>query len=63
MKKDLSKLVKICQRNCGRVISNDEVLVVKSYAMILWRETNGTERSQFGPMYFHFEEKCLREHD
>ena len=31
MKKDLSKLVKTCQGNCGRVISNDDVLVVKSY--------------------------------
>ena len=34
MKKDLSKLVKRYQGNCGRVISNDGVLVVKSYGTI-----------------------------
>ena len=63
MKKDLSKLVKRCQGNCGRVISNDDVLIAKSYGTIQWRETNGTEKSRFGPMYIHFQEKCLRGYD
>ena len=63
MKKDLSKLVKRCQGNCGRVISNDDVLIVKSYGTIQWRETNGTEKSRFGPMYIRFQEKCLRGYD
>ena len=63
IKKDLSKFVKRRQENCGTVISNDELLVVKSYGMIQWRETNGTERSRFGPMYIYFQEKCLRRYD
>ena len=60
MKKDLSKLVKRCQGNCGRVISYNDFLVVKSYGTIQWRETKRTEKSRFGPMYIHFQEKCLR---
>ena len=63
MKKDLSKLVKRCQGNCGRVISNDGVLVVKSYGTIQQRETNETEKSRLGPIYIHFQEKCLRGYD
>ena len=37
MKKDLSKLAKRRQGSCGRVISNDEVLVVKSYGTMKWK--------------------------
>ena len=36
---------------------------MKSYGTIQWRETNGTEKSRFGPMYIHFQERFLREYD
>ena len=34
MKKDLSKSVKRCRGNCGRVISNDDTILVKLYGTI-----------------------------
>ena len=48
MKKVFPKLVK----NCGRVRSIKDVLVVKSYGVVELSESNGTEVSWFRPIRF-----------
>lgn len=64
-RKDLPRLIKKCQGMCGKTIkpdSND--MVIKSYGTSTWTDrSSGTERSKFGPMYIHFNQKCLENFD
>ena len=61
LRKDLPRAVKICQGLCGKSITPDEkCMLVKSCGTSHWSDKNtGQEMSKFGPMYIHFNEKCL----
>ena len=61
--KDLPRLVHRCQRNCGKQITEDFVLVVKFFGTSRWADKNGSERFKFGPMYLHFGKNCLQNFD
>ena len=59
LQKDVPKLVKKCQGKCGRKIEQDCFAVVRSYGESTWTDSNGSDSSEFGPLYIHFERKCL----
>ena len=59
LRKDVPRLVHRCQGNCGKQITEDCFLVVKSFGTSRLTDKNGNERSKFGPMYLHFEKNCL----
>ena len=63
LRKDVSKLVKKCHGQCGKVISEKDILVVKSHGTTHWTDNDGNARSRFGPMYVHFERACLERFD
>ena len=46
---------------CGKMIKpEDDGLLVWTYGKISWTDkSTGAERSKFGPMYIHFNQKCL----
>ena len=58
--KDVPRLVQQCQGNCGKRITEDYFLVVKSFGTSRWTDKNRNDRSKFGPMYLHFEKNCLQ---
>ena len=58
--KDVPRLVQRCQGNCGKQITEDCFLVVKSFGTSRWTEKIWNKRSKFGPMYLHFEKNCLQ---
>lgn len=64
-RKDLPRLIKKCQGMCGKPIRpDDDDMIVKSYGTSTWTDRNtGLERSKFGPMYIHFNQKCLETFD
>ena len=46
---------------CGKVIKPEENgMLVRTYGKSTWTDKviAGTERSKFGPMYVHFNQKC-----
>ena len=65
LRNDLPRSIKKCQGMCGKVIKpEDDGLLVRSYGTSTWTDrTTGAERSKFGPMYIHFNEKCLETFD
>ena len=63
LRKDVPRLVHRCQGNCGKQITEDCFLVVKSFGTSRLTDKNGNERSKFGPMYLHFEKNCLQNFD
>ena len=58
---DLPRSIKRCQGMCGKVIKPEEKdMLVRTYGKSSWTDkVTGTERSKFGPMYVHFNQKCL----
>jgi len=64
-RKDLPRLVKKCQGLCGKVIKpDDDDMLVRSYGTSTWTDRKtGSERSKYGPMYVHFNQKCLEMFD
>ena len=63
LRKDVPRLVHLCQGNRGKQITEDCFLVMKSFGTSRWTDKNGNERSKFGPMYLHFEKNCLQNFD
>ena len=63
LRKDLPKLVKKCQGQCGKQITDKCFLLVKSFGTIHWTDNSGNSCSRFGPMYIHFDRKCLEQFD
>ena len=63
LRKDVPLTVQRCQGNCGKKISKEDFMVVRSYGTSKWTDKNGNEQSRFGPMYIHFERKCLEQFD
>ena len=36
-------------------------MIIRSYGMSTWtKKVTGRENSKYGPMYLHFNEKCLK---
>ena len=63
LRKDVPRLVQRCQGNCGKRITEDCFLVVKSFGTSRWTDKNGNKRFKFGQMYLHFEKNCLQNFD
>lgn len=61
--KDVPKLVKKCQGKCGQNIEQDCFAFVRSYGESTWIDCNGNENSEFGPLFIHFERKCIEKFD
>ena len=61
----LPRSIKRCQGMCGRMIKpEDDGLLVRTYGRTTWTDkSTGAERSKFGPMYVHFNQKCLENSD
>ena len=59
----VSKLVRKCFGQCGRIISqvDDGVdfMVVKSFGTSPYTDKNGKLQEKYGPQYIHFNEDCL----
>ena len=63
LRQSLPKTVSRCQGNCGKKITQNDGLLIKTYGTT--RGTNkktGKEMSKYGPMYIHFNEACLKRH-
>ena len=63
LRNKLSQSIFKCQGNCGKKITSDDYLLVKSYGTCKWTDKTGREQSKFGPMYIHFVDKCLKHFD
>eukprot|EP00794_Sanderia_malayensis_P002387 gene2387-2747_t len=64
LRSTLPQSVSKCQGNCGKKISSDDSIVVKSYGTSTWTDRKtGKEQSKFGPMYIHFKDTCLKKFD
>ena len=62
--KHLPKNITKCQGRCGRSIGNEDEMIIRSYDMSTWtKKVTGRENSKYGPMYLHFNEKCLKNFD
>ena len=61
--KNVPKLVKKFQGKCGRNTEQDYFAAVRFYGETTWTDSNGIEHSKFGPLYIHFESKCLENFD
>lgn len=61
----LPRSIKRCHGMCGKVINpEDDGLLVRTYGKTTWTDkSTGAERSKFGPMYVHFNQKCLENSD
>ena len=63
LKADVQKIVKRCSGQCGKLIPDDNFLVVKSQGTSHWTDKDGNASSRFGSMYIHFNRKCLEQYD
>ena len=53
-----------CQWSCGKSIRNKDEIIIRYYGMSTWtNKVTGSENSNFGPMYLHFNEECLKSFD
>ena len=58
----LPKAVPRCQGNCGKKITQNDMLI-KTYLTTRWTDKKtGKEMSRHGPIYKHFNEICLKRH-
>lgn len=61
LRKDLPKTISKCQGRCGKTITQNETLIVKTFGKTSWTDRKtGQQREKFGPMYVHFHEDCLK---
>ena len=58
----LPKIVSRCQGNCGKKITQNDMLI-KTYVTTRRNDKKtGKEMSRHGPTYIHFNEICLKRH-
>lgn len=61
LKRMLPKSITRCQGNCGKKIEEKDVMLIKSYGTTRWTDKkSGKEMTKYGPMYIHFNEKCMK---
>ena len=61
LRSKLPSTVSKCRGKCGKKISTDDVLVVRSYGNVSWTDKKtGELKQRYGPMYIHFKEECLK---
>ena len=64
LRKSPSKLISKCQGRCGKNITPNDILIVKTSGKTSWTDKKtGQQREKFGPMYLHFPENCLKNFD
>ena len=60
-RKNLPKLISKCQGRCGKNITPNDILILKTSGKTSWTDKKtGQQREKFGPMYLHFQEDCLK---
>ena len=61
LRKNLPKLISKCQGRCGKDISPNDILIVKTSGKTSWSDKKtGQQKEKFGPTYLHFEEDSLK---
>ena len=61
LRKNLPKLISKCQGRCGKNITPNDILIVKTSGKTSWTDKKtGQQREKFGPMYLHFQDDCLK---
>ena len=61
LRKNLPKLTSKCQRRCGKNITPNDILIVKTSGKTSWtNQKTGQQREKFGPIYLDFQEDCFR---
>ena len=64
LRKNLPKLISKCQGRCGKNISPNGKLIVKTSGKTSWTDKKtGQQKEKFDPMYLHFQEDCLKNFD
>ena len=64
LRKHLPKNITKCRARCGKSIGNEDEMINRSYGTSTWtNKVTGKENSKYGPMYLHFNEKCLKNFD
>lgn len=69
LKRNLSQRISKCRGNCGRKITDDDVLLVRSCGTTQFvkggAEAEGDQvvHSRYGAIYIHFENECLKAFD
>ena len=59
----LPKTMSRCQGNCGKKITQNDGMLIKTYGTTRWtNKKTGKEMSKYGAMYIHFNETCLKRH-
>ena len=62
LRKSLPELISKCQERCGKNITPNDILILKTSRKTSWTDTKtGQKREEFGPMYLHFQEDCLKQ--
>ena len=60
----LPKAISKYQGKYGKTISTTNSLSVRSFGTTSWTDRNTAEyRTKYGPLYIHFQEKCLKNFD
>ena len=64
LRKHLPKNITKSQRRCDKSIGIEDEMIIRSYGTSTWtNKVTGWENSKYGPMYLHFNEKCLKNFD
>ena len=64
LRKHLPQNITKCQGRCGKSIGNEDEMIIRSYGTSAWtNKVTGRENSKYGPVYLHFNERCLKNLD
>ena len=59
----LPKTVSRCQGNCGKKITQNDGMLIKTYGTTRWIDKKTENKmTKYGPMYIHFNETYLKRH-
>ena len=64
LRNKLSKKISKCQGKCGKPISDKDFMIIRTYGSSSYTDKeSGENKCKYGPLYIHFEGKCLKAFD
>ena len=64
LRNKLSTKISKCQGKCGKPISDKDFMIIRTYGSSSYTDKeSGENKCKYGPLYIHFEGKCLKAFD
>ena len=64
LRNKLSKKISKCQGKCGKPISDKDFMIIRTYGSSSYTDKeSGKNKCKYGPLYIHFQGKCLKAFD